>query len=288
MPLPWTLGADFAGAITATGVRVEPGRVGERVWVLHKLTCLECEYCLAGKDNLCVRSQMWGVDRPGGYAEVIAVTAWAAFPLAENVTFEVAAASQAGWVTAWHMLMGRGRVRPGESVLVIAAGSGVGLAALQVAKLGGAEVIATAGSERKLALALEEGADHVIDHHQDDVTTRVLKLTSGRGVDLVIDNVGGDVFVSALKTLRKDGRLVFCRAHGGAVVPFDLIEALRSEWSVIGARTGTTAEHQLIMEMVTQGKLRPRIHAALPLEQVAEAHRILEESEQFGRVVVTP
>ena len=286
LPLPWTLGVEFAGEVAGWGRGVTGFAEGQRVWVLHELTCLRCEYCLAGKDNLCERPQMWGVDRPGGYAEYVAAPAWAVFPLADNVSFDVAAASQAAWVTAWHMLTTRARVRPGETVLVTAASGGVGLAAVQVAKLAGARVIATAGSDVKRAFAREEGADEVIDHYREDVTARALELTGGRGVDVVIENVGGDLFMACLGALRKDGRLVFCGGHGGAVVPFDLLPAFRAEWQVLGARTGTTQEHRIVMEHVAQGKLLPRVHASVPLEDAREAHRMLEESEQLGRVVL--
>ena len=288
LPLPWTLGVEFAGEIARCGAAVAESRVGERVWVLHELTCLRCEYCLAGKDNICAQPQMWGVDRPGGYAQYVAVPAWAAFPLADSVSFEIAAVSQAAWVTAWHMLTTRGHVRAGETVLVTAAGSGVGLAALQVAKLAGATVIVTAGTGEKLNFAREEGADHVVNHRECDVTDEVRRLTDGRGVDAAIDCVGGDLFASALRALCKDGRLIFCGGHGGAVVPFDLLPAFRQEWAVIGARTGTTAEHVHVMRLVAEGKLRPLIHVVLPLAEAQESHRILESSEQFGRVVLTP
>ena len=286
LPLPWTLGVEFAGEVVEWASDVTGFLEGQRVWVLHELTCLRCEYCLAGKDNLCERPEMWGVDRAGGYAEYIAAPAWSVFPLAESVSFEVAAASQAAWVTAWHMLTTRAKLRAGETVLVSAAAGGVGLAAVQIAKLAGARVIATAGNEAKLAFAREEGADEVIDHYREDVTARALELTSGRGVDVVVENVGGDLFTACLRALRKDGRLTFCGGHGGAVVPFDLLPAFRAEWQVLGARTGTTQEHRIVMDHVAAGKLRPRVHAVVPLAEAREAHRILEESEQLGRVVL--
>lgn len=288
LPLPWTLGVEFAGEVAGVGSGVIGLAEGDRVWVLHELTCLKCEYCLAGKDNLCERPEMWGVDRPGGYAEYVVAPAWAVFPLPDAVSFEIAAASQAAWVTAWHMLTSRARVVAGETVLVSAATGGVGLAAVQVAKLAGARVIATAGSEEKRAFALAEGADEVVDHYREDVTQRVLELTGGRGVDIAIENVGGELFTACLQALCKDGRIVFCGGHAGAIVPFDLLPAFRAEWQVLGARTGTTQEHRIVMDHVAQGKLTPRVHAVVPLEDAREAHRILEESEHLGRVVLVP
>jgi NADPH:quinone reductase-like Zn-dependent oxidoreductase len=286
LPLPWTLGVEFAGEVEGLGSGAAELAEGQRVWVLHELTCLRCQYCLAGKDNLCERPQMWGVDRPGGYAEYVVAPAWAVLPLADSVSFEIAAASQAAWVTAWHMLTTRARVRPGETVLVSAAAGGVGLAAVQVAKLAGARVIATAGSAEKRAFARDEGADETLDHYREDVTERVLELTGGRGVDVVIENVGGELFSACMGALKKDGRLVFCGSHGGAVVPLDLLPAFRAEWQLLGARTGTTQEHCTVMDLVAEGKLRPKIHEVVPLEDASEAHRILEESEQLGRVVL--
>ena len=288
LPLPWILGLEFAGDVASVGRNVRGFSEGERVWVLHELPCLECEHCLSGEDNLCLAAEMWSVQKPGGYAEYIAAPARAVLPLPDSISYDAAAAGQIVFTTAWHMLVTRGRVRAGDTVLVSAAGSGVGHAALQVAKLAGATVIATAGSDEKLTSARADGADHTINYNSDQVTATALELTGGRGVDLVVEHVGGEQFASCLGALRKNGRLVTCGGHAGEVVDFDIVPFFRNEWQVIGSRTGTTKEIRLVMDLIAAGKLRPRVHAALSLEEAAEAHRILENREHFGKLVLNP
>jgi NADPH2:quinone reductase len=231
---------------------------------------------------------MWSVQRPGGYAEYIVAPARAVYPLPASVSYEAAAAGQIVFTTAWHMLVTRGGLEAGETVLVSAAGSGVGHAAIQIAKLAGATVVTTAGSDEKLENARADGADHTINYRHEDVTKRTLDLTSGRGVDLVVEHLGGEQFAACLSALRKGGRLVTCGGHAGEVVPLDIIPFFRNEWQVIGSRTGTTQEVRLVMGLIADGRLHPRIHAVLPLAEAAEAHRILESREHFGKVVLTP
>jgi NADPH:quinone reductase-like Zn-dependent oxidoreductase len=288
LPLPWTLGVEFAGEVAEVGPEVEDLAVGDQVWILHEIPCLECEHCLAGEDNICLDAEMWSVQRSGGYAELVAAPARAVFPLPEGVSFDAAAAGQIVFTTAWHMLVTRGGVRPGATVVVSAAGSGVGHAAIQIAKLAGATVITTAGTDEKLAAARDDGADHVVNYNREDVTAVARDVTDGRGVDLVIEHVGGDQFGACLNSLRKGGRLVTCGGHAGEVVPLDIIPIFRNEWSVIGSRTGTTQETRRVMDLIAQGRLRPRVHAALPLAEAAEAQRILEDREHFGKVVLNP
>jgi NADPH:quinone reductase-like Zn-dependent oxidoreductase len=287
LPLPHILGVEFAGDVAALGANVDGFHEGQPVWVLHEIPCLECEYCLAGMDNLCVAAHMYSVQRPGGYAEYALAPARAVFPLGDG-SHDAAAAGQIVFTTAWHMLMTRAGLRAGETVVVNASGSGVGHAAVQIAKLAGATVIATAGSHEKLARSTDDGADHVVNYRTEDVTARVLDLTKGRGADLVIEHVGGDLFGASLNSLRKNGRLVTCGGHAGEVVELDIIPVFRNEWSVIGSRTGTVRETELVMDLIAAGKLNPRIHARLPLAEAAEAHRIIEEREQFGKVLLLP
>jgi NADPH:quinone reductase-like Zn-dependent oxidoreductase len=286
--LPWTLGVEFAGEIVELGVGVDGLAVGDRVWVLHEIPCLECEHCLAGEDNLCLAAEMWSVQRPGGYAELVVAPARAVFPLPGGVSFDAAAAGQIVFTTAWHMLVSRGHVRPGDTVIVSAAGSGVGHAAIQIAKIAGATVITTAGTDEKLEAARQDGADHLVNYRREDVTAIAREITDGRGVDLVIEHIGGDQFGACLNGLRKGGSLVTCGGHAGEVVPLDIIPIFRNEWRVIGSRTGTTHETRLVMNLIAQGRLRPRIHAALPLAEAVEAQRIIEDREHFGKVILNP
>jgi NADPH:quinone reductase-like Zn-dependent oxidoreductase len=288
LELPHILGVEFAGDVAAVGPGVEGFREGQAVWVLHEIPCLECEYCLAGMDNLCLRAEMYSVQRPGGYAEYALAPARAVFPLPGPEWHDPAAAGQIVFTTAWHMLMTRARLRAGETVVVSASGSGVGHAAVQIAKLAGATVIATAGSDEKLARSTEDGADHVVNYGREDVTARVLDLTDARGADVVVEHVGGEQFGACLGSLRKNGRLITCGGHAGEVVEFDIIPLFRNEWSVIGSRTGTVRETELVLDLITAGRLLPRIHAALPLSEAAEAQRMIEAREQFGKVLLNP
>ncbi|MEZ5100032.1 MAG: zinc-binding dehydrogenase [Thermoleophilia bacterium] len=292
LPLPWILGVEFAGEVAAVGRDVTRFREGDPVWVLHEIPKGSCDepvcHCRLGDNNRCLHAMMWSVQRPGGYAELVSAPQSAVFPLPDTVSYDAAAAGQIVFTTAWHMLVTRGQVRPGQTVLISAAGSGVGHAAIQIAKHAGARVITTAGSDEKLAAAKADGADHGINYRNEDVTKTTMEITDGRGVDLVIEHVGGDQFAACLHTLRKGGKLVTCGGHAGEVVPFDIIPLFRNEWEIIGSRTGTTDEIKLVMGLIADGTFRPRVHKALPLEEAAEAMRIIEAREQFGKVILQP
>jgi NADPH2:quinone reductase len=186
------------------------------------------------------------------------------------------------------MIVTRGRLQPGQTVVVQAAGSGIGHAAVQIAALNGAQVIATAGAEHKLERARELGAHHTINYAETSIADRVLELTDGAGADLFIEHVGGDLFMDSLRALRKGGRLVTCGGHGGETPELDIIELFRHEWEVLGSRIGTPDEMQLTMRLMGEGRLKPDVHAAIPLAEAAEAHRIIEGRKQTGKVVLVP
>jgi NADPH:quinone reductase-like Zn-dependent oxidoreductase len=186
------------------------------------------------------------------------------------------------------MLITRGGLRAGETVLINAAGSGIGSAAVQIAKLAGARVIASAGSDEKLARARELGADEVVNYRAIEMSKAVLDLTGGRGVDLVFEHVGGELFAQALRCVTTDGRIAICGAHGGESVSVDLIDLFRREVRIIGSRVYTREELLQVLGLVAEGRLRPLVYKALPLSEAAEGHRILERREQFGKVVLVP
>jgi NADPH:quinone reductase-like Zn-dependent oxidoreductase len=286
LPLPHQLGVEFAGVVDSVGPNVTGLAPGDGVWVQHEIECGACAYCRAGKSNLCRQAQMFSVQLPGGYAEKVAAPARGVYPLPPGLTFEQAAAGQVAFATAWHMLVSRGQVAPGQTVVAQAAGSGIGHAAVQVAAFAGARVIATAGSAGKLDRARELGADEVINYREESIPDRVLELTDGRGADLFIEHVGGDLFMDSLRALRPGGRLVTCGAHAGETPPIDIIEVFRNEWEVLGSRVGTAAEMVTVMDLLGQGRLHAEVHAALPLAEAAEAHRILERREQTGKVIL--
>ncbi|MFA0742985.1 MAG: hypothetical protein DFNUSKGM_003118, partial [Candidatus Fervidibacter sacchari] len=209
-------------------------------------------------------------------------------PMPENLTFEQAAAFPLTFLTAWHMLITRAGLKPGERVLVVAAGSGVGVAAVQIAKLAGAFVIATAGTDEKCEKAKALGADAVINHSREDIAEKVRELTDGRGVDVVFEHVGPAVFEQCLRSLAKGGRIVTCGATTGPTASFDIRFLFSRQLSIIGSMMGRTSELLTIVRLVGEGKLKPIIDRTFPLAEAAKAHEILESRNFFGKLVLVP
>ena len=285
---PHILGLEYAGEVAA--IR-QPGSLlkeGDRVWVSGRIGCDSCEYCLTGRDNLCHVGGPHGPRAPGGYCELVSVPVSCLHPLPSHVTFEDAAATQVAFGTAWHVLITRAELRAGETVLVQAAGSGIGSAAIQVAHQAGATVITTAGTDEKLRNARDLGADYTINYTQEKFAEKVMEFTEGKGVDVVMEHVGGDVFTNSLKCLKRDGVIVTVGAHSGEVVPFDIIPFFRWEYRLVGSASWTRHEIAKVMEMVFDGTFKPVIHRAMPLSQAAEAHRLVDSREFFGKVLLNP
>ncbi len=277
-PLPHVSGADVAGEVVGTGLRVmlQPG-----------LSCGTCAACLAGRDNRCPRYDVLGYQSDGGYAEVVSVPEANLIPLPPHIDFVEAAAFPLTFLTAWHMLFNRGRLEEGDVVLVLAAGSGVGQAALQLARHAGAFVIATAGSADKLALATRLGADAVIDHATEDLAAAVKKITSGRGADIVVEHVGLATWDASVRCLARGGRLVTCGATTGHDARIDLRHLFGRQLSLVGSYMGEKAELLKAARLFFGGLIRPAVDRVFPLEEAAEAHRHLEARRQFGKVVLT-
>ena len=288
LTLPHTLGFEISGEVTALGPGVTEVAVGNRVAPLYQIHCRECEWCRSGRHMHCERITMLGVQSPGGYAEYAVVPAWALIPLPDSLSFEQGAAIQTTFGTVWHALVDRVGVTKGQWVLVNAAGSGVGTAGIQVARLLGARVIASAGSDAKLERALGLGAEATVNYNEEDLATRVREITGGRGVDVVMESVGGEVLARSLAALATNGSVVTVGAHAGEVVPVDVILLFRHQWSLIGSVRATAEEIRHCVDLVAEGKLAPAIHATLPLAHAAEAHRMLEAREQFGKVLLLP
>jgi len=286
--LPHVLGSDIAGEIVAAGdlcQRVEPGW---RVLLSPGLSCRQCEQCLSGNDNLCRRYTLFGYGQDGGNVELLAAPEYSAIRIPDAMSFEEAAAAPLVFLTAWHMLMTRARLQPGEDVLVLAASSGVGSAAIQIAKLFQCRVIATAGGEAKLARARELGADFAIDHYQQDISAEVRKITSKRGVDVVVEHVGAATWPKSLESLAPAGRLVTCGATTGFDARVDLRYLFSKQWSLLGSFMGSMGELHQVLRFVFRGQLKPVIDAVYPLAEIRAAHERLEKKEQFGKVVVKP
>ncbi len=286
--LPHTLGREIAGEVLALGPGVGSVGIGARVLAHIAPACGQCAACLAGRDNLCQNPKLPGIHRPGGYAELAVVSAWGIEAIPPQLSFQEAAAVPIAFGTAWHMLITRGRLRAGETVLIQAAGSTIGSAAIQVARLAGARIIATAGSEAKLAKAKALGAHESVNYREDDLLAAVRTHTDGRGVDLVFEHIGGELFTQSLACLVPGGRLAVCGAHAGEVVPFDLIEFFRREIDLLGSFRATSTELRQVFGLVVEGRLHPVIHATFPLAEAAEAHRVMERREPFGKLVLVP
>jgi NADPH:quinone reductase-like Zn-dependent oxidoreductase len=282
---PHILGSDISGEVAAVGENVRNARVGDRVLLAPGISCGECESCLAGRDNFCRDYVLFGSTVHGGYAEFVKSPAANVILMPGNLSFEQAAAVPLVFLTAWHMLFDRAHLRPAEEVLVIAAGSGVGSAAVQIAKAAGARVIATAGSEAKLAKAKELGADDTV-LHVGEFAREVKRLTNGRGVHVVFEHVGTATWDQSVYSLAHGGRLVTCGATTGFEGKINIGYLFARQLSVLGSFMGYKAELFSVLDLFKRGLLKPVIDTVMPLERAADAHRRLENREQFGKVVL--
>jgi len=276
-----------AGTIERIGERVTSTKVGEAVVVAPGVSCGLCRHCLAGEDNLCRSYSILGEHRWGGYAEYVVVPEANVLPKPSRLTFEEAAAIPLVFLTAWNMLVTNGRLRPGEGVLIWGAGSGVGSAGIQIAKLIGARVIAVAGDRWKLEKAKALGADEGIDYRKASVLEEVRRMTDRRGVEVVFDHVGAATWQASLQSLARGGRLVVCGATAGYEATTDLRYIFGKRLSIQGTWMGTKRELFEVMTLVDQGRLNPVIHHVFPLREAAEAQGVLARSGHFGKLVLT-
>jgi NADPH:quinone reductase-like Zn-dependent oxidoreductase len=286
--MPHILGSDIAGEVVAVGDLCERVQPGWRVLLSPGLSCRQCAQCVAGLDNYCRRYSMFGYAVDGGDCELLAAPEYSAIQIPDDLSFEEAAATPLVFLTAWHMLMARAALQPGEDVLVLAASSGVGSAAIQIAKLFHCRVIATAGGEGKLARAKELGADHVIDHYGQDISAEVKKITGRRGVDVVIEHVGTATWQKSMESLAPAGRLVTCGATTGFDAKVDLRFLFSRQLSLLGSFMGTMGELHQVLKFVFRKQIRPVIDRVYPLSEIRAAHLRLENKEQFGKVVLIP
>jgi len=288
IPLPHTLGNDIAGVVKDVGSLVSWVKVGDEVMIQPGVSCGHCDACLSGRDNLCREYDIIGYRRNGGYAEFVAVPGVNVFPKPSNLTWEEAAALPLVTVTAWHMLVTRANVQPGEDVLVHAAGSGVGSVAIQIAKLRGAHVIATASSDEKLAKARGLGADETVNYSTEEWPKEVRRLTSRHGVDVVVEHTGAATWPGSISSLKNNGRLVTCGATSGYDARTDLRQVFYRHLTILGSFMGSKAELLEAMKFVEAGKIRAVIDRVLPLSEARAAHSLLESRAQFGKVVLRP
>lgn len=283
---PHILGSDIAGEVAKIGASVANVPEGEKVLLAPGVSCGQCAQCIAGSDNFCKNYTLFGSGVQGGYAEFVKAPAANVIPIPGVLAFEQAAAIPLVFLTAWHMLMTRARMRPAEEVLVMGAGSGVGSAAIQIAKAVGARVIAASTSEAKQARAKELGADEAISS-KGEFAREVKRLTGGRGVDVVVEHVGQATWEQSIYSLARGGRLVTCGATTGFDGKVNIGYLFARQLSVLGSFMGAKAELFAVLELFKRGRLKPVLDCILSLDRAAQAHQRLESREQFGKIVLS-
>jgi NADPH:quinone reductase-like Zn-dependent oxidoreductase len=284
--LPQVMGLDGAGTVDEVDADEPLLRPGQRV-VLHPgIGCGRCEFCQRGEGVLCVKMRLLGEHRDGTFAQYVSLPAGNVFPMPEGLSFTEAAALGVNHLTAWRMLFTQARLRPWETVLVFGIGGGVSLAALQLARLSGARVIVTSREDAKLERALAMGAAHAINGRTQDVARAVMDATGGRGVDVVIENVGAAVWASAMKSLVRGGRLVTCGATTGDQPPADLRRIFIRQLQILGSTLGDFGEFRDLLAFVQRTGLKPVIDREYPLEQVHAALDRLASGAQFGKLAL--
>ncbi len=288
LEFPHVFGSDMAGEVDKTGPGVPSSLLGARVAVVPGLSCGRCEHCLAGNDNLCRRFQLLGEQVSGGEAEWLVVPARNVLPLPERLGFIEAAALPVTFQTAWHMLTVRAPVGPGSWLLVHAGGSGVGSAAIQIGKLFGATVIATAGTDEKCERARALGADVTVNYARDDFQEVVRAETAKRGVDVVFEHTGQATWEKSLRSVATGGRVVLCGATSGHDAKLDLRFVFTRQISILGSTMGTRAELARVLALAGRGRLRPIVDRTLPLSAGVSAQGLLESRAVFGKIVLEP
>ncbi|MBV8208004.1 MAG: zinc-binding dehydrogenase [Acidobacteria bacterium] len=284
--LPHINGSDIAGDVVAVGDYVIGVRPGQRVLIAPMLFCNHCEQCASGRQNLCRAFTVLGNGVDGGNAQLIAVPEINVIPIPNWMRFEEAAAVPLVFLTAWHMLVARCRIRQGQTVLVLAGGSGVGSAAIQIAKLFGCAVIATAGDNHKLERSRDLGADHVINHYEQKISDEVRRITQKSMCDIVFEHVGAATWQESIRSLKPGGALVTCGATSGPDATFDLRFLFARQLSFLGSYMGTMGDLHEALKQVFAGRLQPVIDTTFPLAETAAAHEYLENKGQFGKVVL--
>jgi len=285
--LPHILGSDIAGEIAEVGEYVTGFSTGQRVIVAPMHYCGHCAKCLAGLQNQCREFTVLGNGVDGGNCDLIAVPARNVIPIPDLFDFVQAASVPLVFVTAWHMLVGLAGVRPGQTVLILGASSGVGIAAIQIAKMFHCRVITTAGNEEKLEKARALGADYGINHYKQKISEEVRKLTNKGGVDIVVEHVGAATWDESVRSLKTAGTLVTCGATTGPNVSIDLRHLFARQLRLLGSYMGTMGELHDVLGHVFAGRLKPVVDRIFPLSEVRAAHEYLEKSQMFGKVVLT-
>ena len=287
-PMPHISGTEVAGDVVAVGPGVSQWKAQDRVVVDPILSCGECSFCRTGATNMCLRGRVFGVQTPGGYAEYTVAPASQLIALPKSLSYAEAAAVAVTGPTAWHMLCRRANIRIGEDVLIIAAGSGIGVLGMQIAATAGARVIATAGSDDKVRQALDVGAQFAVNHRDPSWPEQVRKLTGGRGVDVVFEHVGQATWEGSLRALARGGRLVTCGGHSGFSVNINLWHLFVKEHTLIGSFAGARQDFLDIMRLVEQHKVKPVIQEVFALQDIPRAQALLDSRQVFGKLLIDP
>lgn len=286
IPMPHISGSDISGEVAKVGSAVKNHKPGARVLIAPGISDGTCEYCASGWDSLCDNYKIIGYETQGGYAEYVSVPTNNIMPIPDKLTFEQAAAVPLVFLTAWHMLTTRAHLSPGETVLVWGAGSGVGSAAIQVAKLIGAKVIATAGNDQKLEKARNLGADWTINHHNQDVPAEVKRATDGKKANVVFDHIGQATWEKSMRSMAPGGRLVNCGVTSGGKAEIDIRHVFVRQFSLMGSYMGGRSELLKVLSFFEDGRLKPVVDSVFPLKDAASAQTRMEKSEHFGKIVL--
>jgi NADPH:quinone reductase-like Zn-dependent oxidoreductase len=287
LDMPHIPGADASGVVLEVGAGVENVAPGDRVAVNPTISCGRCEFCFRGQDNLCLRHSVLGEFQQGTWAEQVSVPAANVIKLPDHVTHAAAAAFSLVGVTAWHMLITRGKLQAGEDVLVVGAGGGVNSVAIQIARLAGARVFVVGSSADKLALAEEMGAEVLIDRSQEDWSKAVYRLTNRRGVDVVVDNVGQATWMGSIRALRPGGRMLVVGNTSGPKFELDIRYLFVKQIGILGSTMGNRDDYATVMRLLFDGKLKAVIGAELPLADGRRAHEMLAAGQVCGKIVLS-
>jgi len=286
LSFPHVLGADGAGVVDAVGPGVPEELIGREVVLNPGISCGHCEACLSGADNLCPAYGILGEHVSGTYAQYVVVPRANLVDKPASLGFEEAASFPLTFLTAWQMVVDKLRIQPGETLLVMAAGSGVGVAAIQIARLFGARVIAAAGSDEKLALARELGAEEGVNYREEGWYKTVRRMTGGQGVDAVADSTGKDYWEGVIKATRNGGRIALVGATSGYQATTPLGHVFYRQLTIYGSTMASKSRLFTIAKFFAEGRLRPIVGEVLPLKEAAQAHRMLELRKVFGKVVL--
>jgi NADPH:quinone reductase-like Zn-dependent oxidoreductase len=288
LAMPHIVGSDISGEVVEVGALVARFKPGDRVLLSPGISCGQCEACFKGLDSACRSYTLFGVMVDGGYAEYVRSPEVNAIPIPGDLSYDEAAAVPLVFTTAWHMLFTRAGLKPGEDVLVIGAGSGVGSAAMQIAKLVGARVIATAGTDAKLVKARALGADEVINHTTQSIAEEVRRFTDKRGVDVIVEHVGAAVWEACFDSLATYGRLVTCGTTSGPEVELNLQALYGRQRTIYGSFMGSKAELMEALKFIARRKLNAVIDSTFPLREAAAAQKKMESRDFFGKILLHP